>query len=57
MKDYTIKITIVKKDLQVLKNALKSYNGDKDITSDLLRLIKYQEKTQNEKSNKIETSC
>lgn len=57
MKDYTIKITILQKELQVLKNALKSYNGDKDITSDLLRIIKYQESTQNEKSNKIETAC
>ena len=57
MKDYTIKITILKKDLQVIKNALKSYNGDKDITSDLLRLIKYQERNQNEKSNKIKTAC
>ena len=57
MKDYTIKIKIVTKELQVLKNALKSYNGDKDITSDLLRIIEYQERTQNEKSNKIETAC
>ena len=53
MKNYTINITMTPKELQVLKNALKSYNGDKDITSDLLRLIKYQESTQNEKSNKI----
>lgn len=57
MKDYTIKISIVNKELQVLKNALKSYNGDKNITSDLLGIIEYQERNQNEKSNKIETAC
>lgn len=57
MKDYTIKIVMLQKELQVLKNALKSYNYDKDIISDLLRLIEYQESTQNEKSNKIETAC
>ena len=57
MKGYTIKITIIQKELQVLKNALKSYNGDKYITRDLLRIIEYQERAQNEKSNKIETAC
>lgn len=57
MKDYTIKIVMLPKELQILKNALKSYKYDKDITSDLLRLIEYQESTQNEKSNKIETAC
>ena len=57
MKGYTIKITIIQKELQVLKNALKSYNGDKYITSDLLRIIEYQERAQNEKSNKIEMAC
>ena len=57
MKDYTIKIVMLPKELQVLKNALKSYKYDKGITSDLLRLIEYQESTQNEKSNKIKTAC
>lgn len=53
MKDYTIKIVMLQNELQVLKNALKSYSGDKGITSDLLRIIERQESTQNEKSNKI----
>lgn len=57
MKDYTIKIVMLQNELQVLKNALKSYKYDKGITSNLLRLIEYQESTQNEKSNKIETAC
>lgn len=57
MKDYTIKIVMLQNELQVLKNALKSYSGDKGITSDLLRIIERQESTQNEKSNKIETAC
>lgn len=57
MKDYTIKIVMLQNELQVLKDTLKSYKYNKDITSDLLRLIEYQESTQNEKSNKIETAC
>lgn len=57
MKDYTIRIVMLPKELQVLKNALKSYRYDKDITSDLLRIIERQESTQNEKVNKIETAC
>ena len=57
MKDYTIKIVMLQNELQVLKDALKSYKHDKDITSDLLRIIERQESTKNEKSNKIETAC
>lgn len=57
MKDCTIRIVMLPKELQVLKNALKSYRYDKDITSDLLRIIERQEITQNEKVNKIETAC
>ena len=57
MKDYTIKIVMLPKELQVLKNALKSYKYDKGITSDLLWIIEHQESMQNEKSNKIETAC
>lgn len=57
MRDYTIRIVMLPKELQVLKNALKSYRYDKDITSDLLRIIERQESTQNEKANKIETAC
>ena len=57
MKYYKINIAMVEKELKVLKNAMKSYNGDKDITIDLLRIIEYQERKQNEKSNKIETAC
>lgn len=57
MKDYTIKIVMLQEELQVLKNALKSYKYDKGITSDLLRIIERQESMQNKKSNKIETAC
>ena len=57
MKDYTIKIVMLQNELQVLKDALKSYKHDKDITSDLLRIIERQESTKNEKANKIETAC
>lgn len=57
MKDYTIKIVMLQEELQVLKNALKSYKYDKGITSDLLRIIERQESIQNKKSNKIETAC
>ena len=57
MKDYTIKIVMLQNELQVLKDALKSYKDDKGITSDLLRIIERQESIQNKKSNKIETAC
>lgn len=57
MKDYTIKMVMLPEELQTLKNALKSYRYDKDITNDLLRIIERQESTQNEKANKIEMAC
>lgn len=57
MKDYTIRMVMLPEELQTLKNALKSYIYDKDITSDLLRIIERQESTQNEKANKIEMAC
>lgn len=57
MKDYTIRIVMVPKELQVLKKALKSYRYDKGITSGLLQIIEYQESTQNGKATKIETAC
>ena len=57
MKDYTIKIVMLHNELQVLKDALKSYKYNKDITNNLLQIIKRQESTQNEKANKIETAC
>ena len=57
MKDYTIRIVMLPKELQILKNALKSYEYNKDITSDLLRIIAHQESMQNEKASKIETAC
>lgn len=57
MKDYTIRIIMLPKELQVLKNALKSYGYNKDITRDLLRIIERQESIQNEKTNKIEMAC
>ena len=57
MKDYTIRMVMLPEELQTLKNALKSYRYDKDITNDLLRIIERQESTQNEKANKIEMAC
>lgn len=57
MKDYTIRIVMLSNELQVLKKALKSYEYNKGITSDLLRIIKRQERMQNKKANKIETPC
>ena len=46
---YTIRVVIVKEELNVLKNALAAYQGDKSITEDLLSLIKHQEDKQNER--------
>ena len=57
MKDYTIRMVMLPEELQVLKNALKSYIYDKDITRDLLRIIERQESMQDEKVNKIEMAC
>ena len=57
MKDYTIRMVMLPEELQTLKNALKSYKYDKNIISDLLRIIERQESTQNEKANKIEMAC
>ena len=58
MRSYTIKITMVEEELELLKNALKSYaKGDKDTISDLLGMIECQESKQNGKTNKIETAC
>lgn len=58
MKDYTIKIVMVEHELKALKNALKSYKGEKNIMSDLLHIIERQESEQNEQNtNKIENAC
>ena len=58
MRSYTIKITMLEEELELLKNALKSYaKGDKYTINDLLSMIECQESKQNEKTNKIETSC
>ena len=46
---YTIRLVVVKEELNVLKNALATYQGDKIVTEDLLSLIEYQEDKQNER--------
>jgi hypothetical protein len=45
---YTIKFVLQKKDLDVLKKALKKYQHSKVITQDLLGIINAQEGRQNE---------
>lgn len=45
---YTIRLVLRKCDLDVLKKALEHYPYKKHITTDLLGLIKYQERKQNE---------
>lgn len=58
MRSYTIKITMLEEELELLKNALKSYaKSDKYTISDLLSMIECQESEQNGKTNKIETAC
>lgn len=49
-KTYTIRMVIREEDLDVLKKALEAYPKKKYITEDLLGLIKYQERKQNESS-------
>ena len=49
-KTYTIRMVIQEEDLDVLKKALEAYPKKKYITEDLLGLIKYQERKQNENS-------
>lgn len=46
---YTIRLVVVKEELNVLKNALETNQGDKSVTEDLLSLIEYQEDKQNER--------
>lgn len=46
---YTIRFVLQKNELSVLKKALESYPNKKDVTVDLLGLIKYQEGKQNER--------
>jgi hypothetical protein len=45
---YTIRLVLQTAEMVVLKKALESYPKQKDITTDLLGLIKYQEEKQNE---------
>ena len=49
-KTYTIRMVIQEEDLDVLKKALEAYPKKKYITEDLLGIIKYQERKQNENS-------
>jgi hypothetical protein len=46
---YTIRFVLQKYELDVLKKALECYPYKKEITTDLLGLIKYQEGKKNER--------